>query len=359
MTLNPRERVLRTLMFEEPDRVPLFELFISPEVLSHILGKKLIETGELGRTTAPIEEGVKAHIKIGLDSFCVDTFLNPKNNLKINKNLYVDEWGRLFNNKIRGLDSDFYVGGYLTTPEKYENFQRPNPYDPWKIEQYSRAIKAAGKNAFIIPGIGSIFEVPAEAIGFENFLKYMFIKPNFIKKVLKDATDFTIEQGKICIDNGAEVCMLYDDYAYKHGPMMSPKQWKEFIYPYLKMVANSIHKRGGFLLLHSDGNILPLMDMIIEAGVDGIHPLEPTAGIRLDKVKEKWGDKICLIGNIDINKLILEDQKEIMKEVKEAIKVAAPGGGYILCSGHYINAKCRPENLITQIKTGKKYGKYS
>jgi uroporphyrinogen decarboxylase len=346
-------------MFEEPDRVPLFELFISSEVLSNVLGKKLVEIGELGRTTAPVEERVKAHIEVGLDSFCVDTFLNPKNSIQIDEDLYVDEWGRLFSNKIRGLDSDFYKGGYLASPEKYEDFQGPDPCDPWRVKQYVKAVDVAGEDAFIIPGVGSIFEVTAEAVGFENFLKYLFIKPNFVKKVLEHAANFTIEQGKICIDAGAEVCMVFDDYAYKHGPMMSPRHWKEFVFPSLKSVAEAFHKKGAFLLLHSDGDILPLMDMIIEAGVDGIHPLEPTAGIRLDKVKEKWGDKICLIGNIDINKLTLGSPKEIGEDVKKAIKAAAPGGGYILCSGHCINAKCKLENLIAQIKTGKKYGKYS
>ena len=104
--------------------------------------------------------------------------------------------------------------------------------------------------------------------------------------------------GKAFIDKGAEVLFIFEDYAYKHGSFLSPQHWRRYIYPHLKDVTKTFHKRGALVLVHSDGNILPILDMIAEAGVEGIHSLEPAAGINLCEVKEKLGDRLCLIGNI-------------------------------------------------------------
>ncbi len=351
--MKPRERVLSALCLEEVDRVPLFELNVSPMVLGKILGKNLVG--------APLKEYIKAHAEVGLDSCVgVGTFSKEENNRVIDETTYVDEWGRLFSRRVKaGTMMDFYMGGYLATPEKYDEFPRPDPYDPWRADQYVQAVRAAGDELYVVAGTGSIYEITAEAVGFENFLRYVFTNPSFVKKTLEDAMYFTIEQTKACIDAGAEVCMIFDDYAYKHGPMMSPKHWKKLVYPCLKKTADAVHKRGALLMLHTDGDIRTLLDMIVDAGVDAVQPLEKTAGMRLDEVKEKWGDKICIMGNIDVaHTLSFGTTEEVAKEVREAVMAAAPGGGYILCSSHTINDACKPENFLTQIKTGKKFGKY-
>jgi uroporphyrinogen decarboxylase len=127
----------------------------------------------------------------------------------------------------------------------------------------------------------------------------------------------------------------------------------------LKEAVDSFHKRGVFVLVRSDGNILPLMDMIVEAGVDGVHSLEPAAGIDIKLVKEKWGDKLCLIGNIDVaNLLPYGSVEEVIEEVKRTINAAAPGGGYILSSCSTPTDMCKPENWAAQLETGRKYGRY-
>ena len=140
---------------------------------------------------------------------------------------------------------------------------------------------------------------------------------------------------------------------------MSPRHWREFIFPCLKRVADEFHRRGAFLMVHCDGDIRLLMDMIIEAGVDILQPLQPDAGMDIVEVAQKWGDKICLVGNIDVSHLLpFGTPQEVEKSVKRAISAAAPGGGYMLGSGHMINDACKPENFLSMINAGKKYGKY-
>ena len=110
--------------------------------------------------------------------------------------------------------------------------------------------------------------------------------------------------GKQFIEEEVEVLFIFEDYAYRHYPFLLPRLWRRFVFPRLKEAVDAFHKGGTFVLVHSDGNILPLMDMIVEAGPDGVHPLEPAAGIDIKMVKEKWGDKLCLIGNIDVANLL-------------------------------------------------------
>lgn len=363
--MNPRERILAAIELREPDRVPLFELAVSGKIIEALTGQKvsahiLTETTSEEVTSEDFAKVIKAHVMLGLDGIGFFALTNASKNIMLDEDRYVDEWGRIFSRKVRaGTMSDFYIGGYLTSPEKYYEFPRPDPYDQFRIEQYRKAVKAAGDSIYIIPTAGSIYEYTVRGIGDENVCRYAYTNPSFLEDVFKFSSFYTIEVGKQFIEEGAEVLFIFEDYAYRHGPFLHPRLWKKLVFPRLKEAVDAFHKRGALVLVHSDGNILPLMDMIVEAGVDGIHSLEPAAGIDIGKVKEKYGDKLCLIGNIDVaNLLPYGSVEEVVAEVKRTISVAAPGGGYILSSCSTPTDMCKPENFAAQIKTGKKYGKY-
>lgn len=363
--MKPRDRILAAIELREPDRVPLFDLAVSQVVIEKLTGMKvrasiLTETTTEAVTQEEFDKVIEAHIKLGLDGIAFFALTNAAKNMPLDEYTYVDEWGRIFSRKVRaGTMSDFYVGGYLTTPEKYEQFPRPDPYDPFRVEQYKKAVKAAGDKLYIIPTAGSIYEYPVRGIGDENVCRYAYKNPQFLEKVFKDSAFYTTEVGKQFIEEGAEVLFIFEDYAYKHGPFLHPKLWRKLVFPRLKEVVDAFHKRGALVLVHSDGNILPLMDMIVEAGVDGVHSLEPAAGIDLAYVKEKWGDKLCLIGNIDVGNLLpYGSEEEVVREVKRAIRSAAPGGGYILSTCSAVTDMCKPENYSAMLSAGRKYGKY-
>jgi len=93
------------------------------------------------------------------------------------------------------------------------------------------------------------------------------------------------------------------------------------------------HALGLKVIRHSDGNLWSIMDILIDTGYDGLNPLEPQAGMDLKKVKDAHGDTICLLGNIDCKELLPSGTTaEVEDAVKQAIDVAAAGGGYIVCS---------------------------
>jgi uroporphyrinogen decarboxylase len=323
-----------------------------------------------------IPNKIEAYKSLGIDGSMLefgDTWGYAVPSIVINHDLFVDGMGNMFSYSVQTHTSykgPMYVGGYLGTPEKYDEFHKryplPEPIE-WRsksISLYRKAVKVAGDEFLITPVTGGILEKCTNPIGFKNFFRYLFTDPLFIKRILEVAKKRTIELTKIYIDEGAEVIGLYDDYSDKHGPMISPRHWVQFVFPHLKEIADICHKRGTLLLLHSCGNVEPLIKFIIEAGVDAIQSLEPTAGIRLDNVKKDYGDKICLVGNIDLNTLALGTKKEVATLVKESIMAAASGGGYMLGATHGIysltaDLKKISENLLTISNTIKKYGIYS
>ncbi|UCG54706.1 MAG: nucleoside 2-deoxyribosyltransferase, partial [Dehalococcoidia bacterium] len=112
-------------------------------------------------------------------------------------------------------------------------------------------------------------------------------------------------------------------------------------------------------LKHTDGNIWKIMGMLIETGIDGIHPIDPGAGMDIGEVKQAYGNKICLIGNIDCGDLLtIGSGEEVRREVKKCIEKGGVGGGLICASSNSIHSNVKPENYLTMVKAIKEYGRY-
>jgi len=94
-------------------------------------------------------------------------------------------------------------------------------------------------------------------------------------------------------------------------------------------------------------------------GFDGVHPIERKAGMNLDVMKKEYGDKLTLIGNVDATELLPHGTSlQIKKQVLECLRIAAPGGGYILASDHSIHEGVRSANAMFMFKAAKKYGRH-
>jgi len=126
-------------------------------------------------------------------------------------------------------------------------------------------------------------------------------------------------------------------------------------------MCDTAHKGGLKFFLHSCGDIFNIFEDIINCGVDAIHPIEPTTAnpeFNIFKLHEKYGDQITFVGNVSPQDLADKDPKFIKEYVLKLIKELAPGGGFILSSGHSINPAIKLENFLMMHKTLKKYGIY-
>ena len=112
------------------------------------------------------------------------------------------------------------------------------------------------------------------------------------------------------------------------------------------------------VLLHSCGQITEYLADLAQTRIAAVHPLQRTAGMDLRRVKEEYGDRFCIIGNIDSSRTLPYGTiAEVEAEVRQAIDIAAPGGGFVLASDHSLHDGIPVENITAMFRAGAEYGR--
>jgi uroporphyrinogen decarboxylase len=178
-------------------------------------------------------------------------------------------------------------------------------------------------------------------------------------ELINTMMDIFIEWNLVVLEKlqrlGLDFIATYNDLAYKEGPLVSPQMFREVFLPKMKIVADAIKLPWAF---HSDGNLTIVMEDLLSLGMNCVNPFEPPV-MDLKVAKEKWGDRICLWGNIDlVQTLPYGTVEDVEAEVKQRIQEAAPGGGYICATANSITDWCKIENIFAMTAAVKKYGTY-
>jgi uroporphyrinogen decarboxylase len=142
-----------------------------------------------------------------------------------------------------------------------------------------------------------------------------------------------LELTELVIDEAhVDSVWMTDDLGETRAPFISVKNYRALIKPWHQEAAKRIHQKGAKLCLHSHGNIMLLLDDITETGADSIDPLDPADGIRLAEVKEKYGDRVCLMGGIT-KSIGMMSKDEIREHVQDVFRCAGPRGFIAMSSG--------------------------
>lgn len=375
-----RERVLTALEIEEPDRVPTHVIALDANNVDKVLGKPEINDFQLiemlkqqypDNYAEKLTEGLalmeteifsrmaEASWKLGFDAIQIGvipyTFRNDKE--------FIDPWGRIWD--IRNNEGNvfpFYREGTITSPEIWEEWNKPDA-EKLAEEMYeftSQIYKRYNDKIFLI-GVDDfigIFESTWQSMGIVEFSRQIMKNPQYIKERFEFQTNIICELIKASFDAGLEVWTESGDLAHKSSTFMRPEDTKKLLLPCYKRMTKTAHDLGGKCILHSDGNLMGVLDFIVDAGFDGLHSLDPMAGMDLAKIKQQVGDKLCLLGNIDVSYTLSRgSQKEVDAAVKKAIQIAGSGGGFIV-SPTNIHPAVKPENLRWMVEATKKYGAY-
>lgn len=157
---------------------------------------------------------------------------------------------------------------------------------------------------------------------------------------------------------GANAILIGDDLAHSHGLFVSPRDLRALFLPHLAMILEAAAQRRLPVFLHSDGDIRPVLDDLIGMGLNGIHPVEPSA-MELSDVKAKYGSRLCLMGNVDTGLLATGSAEDVAAATRASIRVAAPGARYILgSSGGFLDREVSPANLMVMCETANEAGVY-
>jgi len=211
----------------------------------------------------------------------------------------------------------------------------------------------------VVGQYGDIFTMVWELMGFEQFSLALYDNPDLVAKLFDIIGDLVLSMFEYFAQNDVVDVMWYsDDIAYVSGPMLSPQVFRQYFFPWLKKIGDLARKYNKPLIYHTDGKLDVLMEDIIACGVDALHPIEPKA-MALADVKARWGDRLCLIGHVDVDLLARGTPEEIRQKVKENIEAAAYNGGYCLGSGNSIPEYIPFENYMTMLAAAREFGKLS
>jgi len=146
-----------------------------------------------------------------------------------------------------------------------------------------------------------------------------------------------IEAMRTLIGAGAEIVIMCSDYCFNSGPYLSPRMFRQFVTPFLKRQVAAVRQAGAFAVKHTDGNLWPIMDQILECEPDGIHSVDPMAGMDIRVVRDSVGIRLSLFGNVDCSKLQSGTPEEIEQSARYCLEHGPLNGtGYVFTSSNCI-----------------------
>ena len=338
--MNSVERVTAALKREQPDRVPIIEAVVDLKVRQGLF-PNAIEVGAFSEA-------------IGLDAVATGLEFRRQTD---SPDSYTDEWGVYYRGAIEALSHP--VRGPIATRDDLKEYRPPDPEAPWRLGALPDLIARYKGHKAIVVHHRAAFMWSAYLVGLDNLLLCFAADPDFAHELMDRVLEANIAMVRRAIRAGAEIIFLGDDYAHNFAPMMSPTHFREFIFPRLRRMIEVIHEEGALCVKHSDGCLWPILDMIVEAGPDAINPLEPVAGMDMKRVKEEYGQRACLVGNIDCGDLLSNGTvEEVEQAVRQCLADGAVGGGFILSSSNSIHSSVKPENYQAMVRTGQEHGEY-
>jgi len=359
--MTGKERILKALACGEPDRVPIFELAINESSIVE-LGKHFTDdvppVKHVSKMT--LEDKVKyvdllalVLEELGNDGISTMLIISKE---PAGTDLAKDKYGTTY--MLSEVGEPLPVEGPVQGPEDLHKVTgiEPDPVDFLMLEYMIEKMGSGVAHFFGIPGP---FRTSWQLMGGMDTLLLAYIRnPDFVLDLARIATDFNKAAVEMAADKGADVITLQGDLAFNTSTLMSPDQYRKFLKPFTAEIVEFAHRKGLKVIKHSDGNLWPILEDLIEVGFDGLHPIQPQC-MDIKEVKASIGGRTAVIGNIDCSFLLpFGTEEEVERTVAETIRVAAPGGGYIMSSSNTIHPGVKAENYIAMVRATKKYGKY-
>ena len=285
--MTPKQRFLTALERGVPDRVPTFELEF--QLAEEMFGKHFLREEELnGLTPKEVE-------------------------FKLNENAetLIDVYTR--------LEHDAICVHYLNREHRMETARLIH-----RLAGDRFALFAHGDGTFAIP----------DGPGMERMAVAMYEDPESLHEEARRMRDDAIKQDLMLLDAGYDGFILCSDYCFNQGPFMSPRKFREFVFPYLCDIIRAIRSHGGYAIKHTDGNIMPIIDMLVDAEPHALHSLDPMAGVDIAEVKRLYGHRVALCGNVHCAAMQTGTVEEVVASAEYCLTYAKPGGGYVFATSN-------------------------
>ena len=287
MAMTPKQRMITALNRGIPDRVPTFELEF--QLSQELVGKELLREKDLkGLSEGEVQQRLRDNAQLLVDIFTL-------------------------------MEHDAICIQYLS---KEHTAQTVGYIHELVGDKF--LLLAHGDGTLAIPDGDGMYE-----------LSYaMYETPDELHSKCRRMADEAIARNSYLLENGMDGFILCSDYCFNQGPFMSPEMFSQFVTPYLRDIIAAIRARGGYAIKHTDGNIMPIIDQMVDCNPHALHSIDPMAGVDIRLVKEKYGNRVALCGNVHCAAMQTGTEQDVIDSAEYCLKYAKPGGGYVYCTSN-------------------------
>jgi uroporphyrinogen decarboxylase len=251
---------------------------------------------------------------------------------------------------------------YIAVAEKYEHdaiFIHPNPNT---VDETIRLVdlirEKTGDHYFILRHGDATFSIP-DGERMAAFSYRIADEPEKLKAEADERVTEAIRRAEAYQKHGGlDGFALCSDYCFNNGPFLSPRQFRVYITPYLDRLTRAYRELGFYVIKHTDGNIMPIVDQLVSTRPHALHSLDPQAGVDIAEIKRRYGSQLCLIGNVNCGLLDTGTDEEVGASVRYALQQGMPGYGYIFSTSNCIYTGMRLARYEMMLDIWRKEGNY-
>lgn len=380
--MTPRERVLAAIAHEEPDRVPIVigvsnatGIKMAPyRELRDLIGvdapdEYLYDWPELGTAAIDEETMQRLHSDVRGVTDLEPAWVLDRNRRREPHSDYVNSWGSGAKEIKPGEWFPMVepLAG-ATTITQIETYEWPDMDDPTRIAHVAEeaARLAEGDYAVIAtPWLLFPLERAFAMQGMETFLINLALYPDFAEALLLKIAELCKQlmlHFLEALDGNADIIKIGDDLGTQQSLLMSPDMYRRVLKPihadFIQLIKRHTSAK---ILFHSCGDVYPLLDDLVEIGIDIINPVQTSAGrlSDLERLKARYGESLTFCGAIDTHRILNHGSPEdVRAEVGRVIEVLGPGGGYLAGAVHTVMNDVPAANILAMVDAVEELGRY-
>ena len=337
--MNPKERMRRALRHEPVDRLPT----------------QINYTGRMGALLAAYYDVTVDALPAFLDNHMLRVDLSFPARFNADRTQKFDWWGVGFDT---GEEGYFPSHTPLTDAPDLDTFAWPDPRDPDLLTGARAAIDDDGGRRFITPNFGwALFERAWSLRGLDTFLMDLILDPGYAGELLDRIAAIQLALIDRFLDLGVDGAYFGDDYGAQKNMLISPDMWRTFIKPRLDRLFAPFRERGLPIIMHSDGQIQPILPDLVEIGLTALNPVQPEV---LDHVwlRREFGGRLAFYGGVSTQTVLpFGTPDEVDAAVRAAVTTLAPAGtGLVIAPSHRMMGDISLANVDALLAAMQRYG---
>jgi len=364
--MDSRERTFLALNHEEPDRVPID--FWSSRCLDAKLEKALGTSREAFLDANDVDlryiQGpryIGPPLAADADGATIDIWGVRRRKVAVE----LADGGREVYSELK--ESPLAGAKTAKEIEAYGHWPSPDWFDYAPVADQCRRIREAGRvTVFVGDRMNRVAQLkPAMYLrGMDRILMDMALEPEIAAAILGRIRAFYLVYAERILEAAGgllDIFLMGDDFGMQQGPLVSPQMWEAFLGDGFGAYAKLARDHGVKVMHHTCGSVAPLIGPMMERGLDILQSLQPEAGgMDLAGLKRDFGDGLAFHGGLSIQRTVpFGTPGDIRREVAERVRVLAPGGGYILCTSHNVQADAPIENVQALLEAYREEGTYA